>query len=207
MKIGVIGAGWLGGTVAELWADAGHEVMFSSRHPERYADVGRRLGSNASAGTTRQAAEHGDVILIAVPYRALADIGHELRTQLAGKIVIDACNPNNGDPRAVVEEAERNGVAIASAERLPGTRFVRCFSSVDATQIEASGTGRRPEPLAVPLASDDDAALDLVEQLVVDAGCVPVAVGGLGHARGFQRGGPAFRVHVGEAELRRRLHL
>lgn len=207
MKIGVIGAGWLGGTVAEAWTRHGHAVMFSSRHPDKYEDIARRAGPTASAGTTRAAAEHGEVVLIAVPYRALAGIGEELADALAGKIVIDACNPYSGDPDALIREAETKGLALASAERLPGTRYVRCFSSVDATEIEASSTGRRREPLAVPLVSDDAEACDLVAGLVRDAGCAPVVVGGLANARGFQRGGPAFRLHVGEAELRRRLQL
>jgi predicted dinucleotide-binding enzyme len=208
VKIGVIGAGWLGGTVAEAWVRAGHEVMFSSRHPGKHADVARRVGPTASAGSTRQAAEHGDVMLIAVPYRALAAVGEDLADVLVGKIVIDACNPYPGaDPAELIREGEAEGVALASAGRLPGTRYVRCFSSVDATEIEASSEGRRREPLAVPLVSDDLQARELVADLVRDAGCVPVIVGGLADGRGFQRGGPAFRLHVGEVELRRRLGL
>lgn len=186
MKIGIIGAGWLGGTVAERWVQRGHEVMFSSRHPEKYFNVARRIGPTASAGTTRQAATFGDAILIAVPFNALAQVGGELGDVLAGKLVIDATNP---PPR---DDAYGIGAALASAERLPGTRLVRGFSSVDATEIEASGLGRRPRVLAVPLASNDRAAMEVAAQLMRDAGCAPVIVGALADAEGFQRGGPAF---------------
>src|SRR5438067_8827287 len=62
MRIGVIGAGSLGGTVGRLWVETGHEVMFSSRHPEELASIVRELGPRASAGTPRQAAEFGTVL-------------------------------------------------------------------------------------------------------------------------------------------------
>lgn len=206
MKIGVIGAGWLGGTVAKLWVKAGHEVMFSSRHPERFDSLIGELGRNASAGTVAQAAAYGDIVLIAVPYRALAGIAKTVGGVLDGKIVIDACNPYpGGDPAELIDEAGTRSVGLMTAERFPDVRLVRGFSSVDATEIEASGTGSRREPLAIPLISDDAAALDVAQQLVRDAGCTPIVVGGLGDGRSFQRGGPAFRLHVGEAELKRRL--
>src|SRR5688572_5779593 len=71
MRIGVIGAGSLGGTVGSLLVKAGHEVKFSSRHPEELEAMARELGSRASVGTAREAAEFGTVLLFAVPYDAL----------------------------------------------------------------------------------------------------------------------------------------
>jgi hypothetical protein len=68
LPIGIIGAGWLGGTVGRLWVEAGHKVLFSSRHPEELVSMARRLGPNASAGTMREAAEFGSILLFAVPY-------------------------------------------------------------------------------------------------------------------------------------------
>jgi len=67
MRIGIIGAGSLGGTVGRLRVQAGHEVLFSSRHPDELGSVTRQLGPRASAGTPRQAAEFGPIVLIAVP--------------------------------------------------------------------------------------------------------------------------------------------
>ncbi|HEX7761862.1 MAG TPA: NAD(P)-binding domain-containing protein [Caulobacteraceae bacterium] len=206
MKIGIIGAGWLGGTVGRVWVQAGHQVLFSSRHPEKQQRVAAALGSLASGGTVAEAAAFGEVVLISVPYRALEALGQALETPLAGKIVLDACNPYGPDPAALIRQVEADGVAQTSARLLPGVRLVRAFSAVDATAIEASAAGRG-ERLGVPLASNDPEAMQIAEQLVRDAGCDPVAAGDLVAARRFQRGGAGFRAHLGAAELRRALGL
>jgi predicted dinucleotide-binding enzyme len=201
MKIGIIGAGWLGGTVERQWVKAGHEVMFSSRHPERFASLTRELGPHASAGTVAEAAAFGPVVLIATPYAALPAIGRDHAEALHGKIVLDAANPS---PSA--RDAEREGVGLTSTRLLPGTRLVRVFSAVDASAIEASGTGGGKR-LAVPLAGDDREAVETAVQLVRDAGCEPLVVGDLASARSFQRRGPGFRANTSLPRLRHLLGL
>jgi 8-hydroxy-5-deazaflavin:NADPH oxidoreductase len=205
-RIGVIGAGSLGGTVGRLWVRAGHEVMFSSRHPEQLASMTRELGPRASAGTPRQAAEFGSILLFATPYDALPKLGRDLSDALRGKIVLDACNPGPGDNSALTQEAHANGVAQTSAKLLAGTRLVRAFSAVDAS-AGASSAGRQSAKLGVPIAGDDTEAVQVAAQLVRDADCEPVVVGNLAAAAGFQRGGPAFRVNTTAPELRRLLGL
>jgi len=204
MRIGVIGAGWLGATVGRQWIKAGHEVLFSSRHPERLKNLPRDLGSRASVGAAAMAAAFGPVVLIATPYEALAAIGRDDQNALHGKIVLDATNPWSSDPLA--RDAEKDGVGPTSARLLPGTRLVRAFSAVDATAIEASAEGRG-ERLAVPLAGDDREAIDTAVQLVRDAGCEPFVVGDLAAARSFERHGPGFRANTNLARLRRLLGL
>ncbi len=204
MRIGIIGAGRLGGTVGQLWVQAGHEVLFSSRHPEELVAMTRQLGPRASTGTPRQAAEFGSVLLFAVPYDALPQLGRDLRETLRGKVVLDACNPSSGSGSALAREAHANGVGQTSAKYLPGTRLVRAFSAVDATAVAASA-GRQSGKLGVPLAGDDAQAVQVAAQLVRDAGCEPVVVGSLAAATRFQRGGPGFRANTTAPELRRLL--
>jgi predicted dinucleotide-binding enzyme len=201
LRIGVIGAGWLGSTVGKAWVRAGHEVMFSSRHPEALASMAKALGPRASVGTPAQAAAFGEVLLFAVPYDALPVLGRDLQASLRGKVVLDACNPPaTGSPLA--QEAAANGVGQTSAKYLAGTKLVRAFSAVDASAIEVSN-GK----LGVPLASNDPQALKVAEQLVRDADCVPVVVGDLAAAIRFQRGGPGFRANTDARNLRRLLGL
>ncbi|MDC0711258.1 NADPH-dependent F420 reductase [Stigmatella sp. ncwal1] len=206
MRIGIIGAGWLGGTVGQVWVRAGHEVLFSSRHPEQLVSMTRKLSPRASVGTPRQAAEFGPVVLIAVPYGALPQIGLDLQEPLRGKIVLDACNPSSDRDDALAREAQANGVGPTSVKYLPGTRLVRAFSAVDATAIEASAD-RQSGKLAVPIAGDDTHAVQVAAQLVREAGCEPLVVGNLATATRFQRGGPGFRANTTMTELRRRLGL
>jgi len=205
-RIGIIGAGWLGGTVGRMWVEAGHEVMFSSRHPEQLAAMAKRSGPRASVGSLRQAGEFGSIILISVPYDALPQIGIDLQDALTGKIVLDACNPAMSNNGALAREAMELGVARCSAKYLPGTRLVRAFSAVDATDVEASAR-RGSNKLGVPIASDDTEAIKVVAQLALDAGCEPVIVGDLASATRFQRHGPGFRANTTALELRRLLGL
>lgn len=202
MRIGIIGAGWLGGTVGRQWVKAGHEVLFSSRRPERFERLAGELGARAVAGAVAKAAAFGPVVLIATPYEALAAIGRDHESALRGKIVLDATNPASSGPFA--KDAEKDGVGPTSARLLSGARLVRAFSAVDATAIEASGAGRG-ERLAVPLAGDDREALETAVQLVYDAGCEPLVVGDLAAARSFQRHGPGFRANTNLRKLRRLL--
>ena len=206
LRIGVIGAGSLGGTVGSVWVKAGHEVLFSTRHPEELASMIRELGPHARAGTAQQAAQFGSVVLFAVPYPALAALGRELQEDLRGKIVLDACNASASAPDALSREARANGAGVTSAKYLPGTRLVRAFSAVDATDV-ASSFERRSEKLGVPLASDDAEALKLAAQLVRDAGCDPVIVGNLAQGKSFERDGPGFRANTNAPHLRKLLGL
>ncbi len=205
MRLGVIGAGWLGGTVGRLWVRAGHEVMFSSRNLERVRADLAGLGERARVGTPAETAAFATVLLFAVPYDALPDLGRELASSLRGKIVLDACNPRPGSA-GLSGEAEAIGVGAVSSRLLAGTRLVRAFSAVDATAIEASAA-RAQGRLGVPIASDDREALEVASRLVRDAGSEPVVTGDLATARSFQRGQPGFRANTDAAELRRRLGL
>jgi 8-hydroxy-5-deazaflavin:NADPH oxidoreductase len=180
---------------------AGHEVLFSSRHPDELGPMTRQLGPRASAGTPRQAAEFGSVVLIAVPYGALPQLARDLQEVLARKIVLDASNPAPGSDDALAREAMTKGVAQTSAKYLSGTRLVRAFSAVDASAVAASA-GRQSDKLAVPVAGDDAEAVQVAAQLVRDAGCEPLVVGNLAAASSFQRGGPGFRANTTAPELR-----
>ncbi|MEX3021672.1 NADPH-dependent F420 reductase [Kluyvera sp. STS39-E] len=206
VRIGVIGAGWLGGTVAKLWVAAGHEVMFSSRHPEELKSTVAELGSKASVGTPLQAAEFGSVLLFAVPYDALPALGKDLGNAIKGKVVLDATNPTADSDNALTQEAKRNGVGATSLKYLPGTRLVRAFNSVDAGRIAASAN-RTADKLGVGIASDDEQALATAAQLVRDAGSEPVITGDLKSSQGFEDGGPGFRANTDAAHLRKLLGL
>ncbi|MDO8534486.1 MAG: NAD(P)-binding domain-containing protein [Xanthobacteraceae bacterium] len=204
MKIGVVGSGRLGGTVGGLWVKAGHQVMFSSRHPEELVRLVEGLGPKARAGTVEQAVAFGEVILIAVPYSALPQVGRDNAKGLAGKVVLDACNPVAARDGEIVKEADANGVGPTSAKYLPGTRLVRAFNSFGSGTF-ASESRRAGEPIGVPIAGDDPEAMKVAAKLVRDAGFEPVAVP-LARAKEFSpSNGPLFRQALPVKELRQRL--
>lgn len=190
MKIGIVGSGRLGGTVGSLWVKAGHEVMFSSRHPENLKEMAAKLGPRAHVGTVAQAIAFSNVILLAVPYSALPDIGREHGAALAGRFVVDASNPVVRRDGAVAEEAYANGIGATSLKYLPGTRYVRAFNPVGTAALEREG--HRPgTPMGMPVAGDDAQAVAVAMQLVRDVGFEPVVVA-LARANAFAPGTQLF---------------
>ncbi len=206
LKIGIIGAGKIGGTLASLWVQAGHEVMIASRHPDELKPLAQSLGSKAQVGTPRDAALFGDVVLISIPYGALPQVGRDLAHELAGKIVLDTGNPYPERDGDMALEARRKGTGVASAEFLPGVRLVRAFNAINYKSLQ-SEAHRAGEPIAIPLAADDSQALAVAKQLVKDAGFEPVVVGPLSSAQLFDVGSPVYVQLLTARELRERLKL
>jgi predicted dinucleotide-binding enzyme len=206
LRIGIIGSGHIGGTVGSLWIRADHPVMFSSRHPDELKDLVAGLGPLASSGTVAQAIAFGDVIFVAVPYRALPQIGQDYKDALKGKIVLDACNATAARDGAITDEVEHDGIGITSQKYLPGTRLVRAFTTL--SYLILAREANRPDPrLAIPTAGDDPEAMQVAVGLVRDAGFDPVVVGKLVDARRFQRGAPGYAQNVTAVELKQKLSL
>ena len=206
LKIGIIGTGKIGGALAEHWARAGHQLLISSRHPERLQPLAERLGPRVRAGAPGEAAAFGDVVLISVPYGALPQVGRDHAAALKGKVVLETGNPFPGRDGAMAEAARAKGTGVASAEFLPGVRLVRAFTSVPASAV-LDAAHRAGERVGVPLAADDAAARQVAERLVRDAGFEPVVVGGLARAREFDVGTAVFGRALTARELRQALGL
>ena len=206
LKIGVIGAGRIGGTLAELWVKAGHEVLVSSRHPDELKGLVTSLGPKARAGAPREAALFGDVVLISVPYAALPQDGKDLQNELKGKVVLDTGNPYPERDGEMAEEARRKGTGVASAEFLPGVRLVRAFNAISFRNLR-SEAHRSGELVGIPIAADDQKALDVAARLVRDAGFEPVIVGPLSKAKLFDVGSPVYTQLLTAKELKARLGL
>ncbi|HUN69358.1 MAG TPA: NAD(P)-binding domain-containing protein, partial [Burkholderiales bacterium] len=130
LKIGVIGSGRIGSTLGEIWLKAGHEVMFSSLDLEHDKALAARLGGKARAGTSKEAAAFGEVLLVAVPYAALPQVGRDLGDLLKNKVVVDASNPIPARDGEMATQAREKGAGLASAEFLPGARIVRAFNAI-----------------------------------------------------------------------------
>lgn len=176
-KIGIIGAGKVGTALGSVWVKAGHEVMFSSRTISDDRALAATLGAGAHAGTPREAAAFGDVVMVSVPYHALPQVGKDLADLLAGKVVIDTCNPFVGRDGDIAAWAREKGAGLASAELLPGVRLVRAFNAIGYVRM---GTAHeQPGQIGMPIAGDDDAAIAIASHLIRDIGYEPVPIGGL----------------------------
>ena len=204
MKIGIIGSGNIGSTVGTLWVKAGHQVLFSSRHPEELKPLVDGLGPLARAGTVKEALTFGDVVFIGVPYGAYPQIGKDYAKEFVGKIVLDAGNAVLARDGEIAKPARENGVALTSAKLLAGARIVRAFNILSFRKV-ASNANRPDGRIAMPIASDDQEALKLALGLVRDAGFDPVIVGSLQRSKLFEQGGPLYGAEISAQEMRERL--
>lgn len=188
MKIGIVGSGNVGSNIGASWVRAGHEVMFSSRDIEHDKALAARLGGGARAGTPREAATFGEVVMISVPYHALPAVGKDLADAYKGKVVIDPNNPflhRDGD---VAKWAREKGAGLASTELMPGAWIVRAFNAIGAARM---GTAwQEPGKVGMPIASDDAGAVEIASRLIRDVGYEPVLIGGLEMGKYLMPGEP-----------------
>jgi len=202
LRVGTIGSGRIGGALGEIWLKAGHEVMFSSRHLDDDRALAERLGGKARAGTPQEAAAFGEIVLMAVPYGALPQVGRDLAAQLKGKPVIDACNPFVHRDGEIATWARKKGAGLASAELLPGALLVRAFNAISYARLPDIASRSEGERPGMPMAGNDAKAIALASRLVRDAGFEPVLVGDLAFGRHLIPGTPLAGEHSSE-EIRK----
>lgn len=203
LDIGIIGAGAMGGPLGRLWAEAGHRILYSSRHPEELMEVVRGAAPRASAGYPDAAAYFGDVVVLAVPPSAIPQIGQDYGHLMEGKVVIDLTNPRVDRDGEITNEWLEMGTGLAMAQYLPDARLVKAFNTLSSGMLREA---HRPgELIGVPIAGDDEEAVAIVAALVRDAGFDPVIVGPLARAKEFDRGTPTWVSGMTATEIREAL--
>ena len=204
MRIGIVGAGMIGSTVAKLWVDAGHEVRLASRHPNELKPLIERLGTRASTGTPEEAAQFGDVVMLTVPLTAIPELAQDLAPLLGGKVVLDTGNAYAQRDRDIARDATLNpqGSAGWAAAQFPKARWVKAFNTVYYKTL-AKEANRQGDRVGIPLAGDDRNALEIAAQLVRDAGFEPVIVGGLARGKEFEPGAKVYNTGMSGQDLRK----
>jgi 8-hydroxy-5-deazaflavin:NADPH oxidoreductase len=207
MNIGVIGSGMIGSTVGRLLVEAGHEVRFASRHPEKLDSLVKQLGPRASSGTAADAARFGDVVVLSVPLASIPDLAREVGPLVNGKVVLDTGNAYENRDGAIAREASAHPLGSAgwAASKFPGARWVKAFNSVYYKTLEKEAH-HKGDGVGIPLASDDPEAMEVAAQLVRDAGFDPVPVGKLARGKEFEPGTKPYNTGASGAELRKILH-
>ncbi|KOV93289.1 NADPH-dependent F420 reductase [Streptomyces sp. NRRL B-3648] len=180
MRIGVLGTGNMADALATHWVRAGHDVVVGGRDVHKAERLATRLGGSAKPGSLRAAAEFGQVVLAALPFGAGASVARGLRTALDGKVLIDCSNPVGPGFLLLTQGGPSAAQQLAAAA--PGTHVVKAFNLCHEDVWRMTPPVFDGRSLAVPVCGDDETALALVHQLVRQAGCEPVAGGGLERA-------------------------
>ena len=174
MRIGVIGAGNIGGNCARQAVKAGHQVMLSfARDPGKLQALASELGDAASAGGAREAVEFGELVILSVPWGVIPE-ALEQAGDLGGKLIIDTTNQFGPGPKP----APAQTAAAFNAQRMPGARYTKSFNTLT-SGFQAETAGRRGDQRVVQWICGNDAeAKILVAGLVEEMGYVPVDLGG-----------------------------
>jgi 8-hydroxy-5-deazaflavin:NADPH oxidoreductase len=174
VKIGIVGAGRIGGNCARQALKGGHEVMLSfSRDPASLEQQAQELGEQASTGIPREAVEFASVVVLSVPWGVIG-AALDVMGDLGGKIVIDTTNQFGPGPKPGPQQT----AASFNAERMPGARYVKSFNTLTSA-FQAETASRIGEDRVVQWVCGDDAeAKATASRLIEQMGYVPVDLGG-----------------------------
>lgn len=203
MKIGIIGAGQIGGTLTRRFSELGHEVFVAnSRGPETLADLAAETG--ATTVTAVEAARSGDVVVVTIPQASVRDLPDDLFAGASSDVVvIDTGNyyPRERDGR--IEEIEAGMAESRWVEKQLGRPVIKTFNTIYASHLLKRGTppgtpGRR----ALPVAGDNPEAKAVVLRLVNELGFDGIDVGGLDESWRQQPGTPVYGAEADADETR-----
>jgi len=194
MRIGVIGSGKIGGTLTKLLARSGHEIaLANSRGPESLAPLVAEAGDRVHAASVEEAVAFGELIIVATPVAAYADLPAE---GFEGKVVVDAGNyyPARDGQIEALDSGRLTSTGLL-AERLPGSRPVKAFNTMNYRPLGTEGRPGAPreERLALFVAGDDEDAKRVVADLIEELGFAAVDTGSI--AEGGRRQEPGGVVY------------
>ena len=179
--VAIIGTGNIGGRLAANFAAGGQDFLLACRDQEAARKIAADLDGHAEVVSVDEAVERADVLVVALWLDAFEQVIAQYGGRLAGKVIVDPSNPvgpdSDGTYRKVIGEQESSGQLLAGLLP-PGARLVKAFGTLSAPTLSAAAR-REPERAVQFYAADDDAAGDLVAELIRAGGYEPVRVGGL----------------------------
>ncbi len=178
MKIGILGTGNLGRSLAKPWAEKGHEIVFGSRDPEKALEMAESMGKNVCSGTYAEAAQWAEVVVLAVPYTAALDV-LQAAGDLTGKILVDCTNPIYPDLAGL--QIGLNTSAAEEIAKWTRAKVVKAFNTMGVGNISNLQFGS--ETASTFICADDDEAKKVVRALGEDIGFDVVDTGPLSNAR------------------------
>ena len=192
MRIGIVGSGNIGANAARLFVRAGHEVVLSnSRGGEGLQNLVTELGGNTKATTIEEAADFGDVVLVAIPFGKFKTLPAD---GFKGKVVIDAGNyyPGRDGKFAELDSDETTSSELLSSH-LKEARLVKGFNTIYFKHLATQGNTSLPleERRAIFIAGDDSGAKEIAANLIEEIGFAAVDTGFLHEGGRSQQPGTA----------------
>lgn len=206
MRIGIIGSGSIGGTLARGLAKLGHQVCIAnSRGPESLAGLAGEIGARAVSVT--EAAKSGEVVILSIPTKAVTLLPEGLFTGVPTDIVVvDTCNyhPELRDGR--IEGIERGLLESQWVARQIDHPVLKAFNNIFAKSLQEKGLSKgTPGRIALPVAGDQVQGKATLLRLIDDLGFDPVDGGDLDNSWRQQTGTPAYCKDLGSLALQQAL--
>jgi predicted dinucleotide-binding enzyme len=200
MRIGIIGAGNIGGTLTRRLTELGHDVaVANSRGPASLMLLTRETG--ARAGSVEEVVRSADLVVLAVPLKAVSELPADT---FSGHVLVDACNFYPGRDGAIAElEKPHSASSEWVAHQFRDVHVVKAFNTIEFTHLSAHATPpgsvtRR----ALPVAGDNTAAKQQVMALVDELGFDAVDAGSLAESWRQQPGTPVYNRDLDAAQVR-----
>lgn len=205
MKIGIIGAGHIGGTLTRRFEELGHDVFVAnSRGPDTLADMAAETG--ATAVTVNDAVRDKDIVVVTIPEKSIPDLPDDLFDGArSDTIVVDTGNyyPRRDGRIDAIEDGTPESKWVS--EQL-GRPVVKAFNNIRAGDLLGDGRpAGDPNRIALPVAGDDTDAKSVVMRLVDELGFDPVDAGTLDESWRQQPGMPVYATNLNVAGVRRAL--
>jgi 8-hydroxy-5-deazaflavin:NADPH oxidoreductase len=177
MKIGIVGAGNVATKLAVLLAHAGHDVALGAREVSKV-----KTNTSYRVSHINKAISNVDIVILAIPYSACADVLPLLTSELIGKIVVDATNPLKPDWSPLFL-GEQNSAGEEIARLLPKSLVVKAFNTVFADIMQVDRVKRNSMSATAFICGDSAEAVNKVADLARDIGFAPMVTGPLQNSR------------------------
>lgn len=205
MRIGIIGAGQIGGTLTRRLTALGHEVsVANSRGPETLAELAAESG--ARAVSAREAVQGQELVVVTIPERGIPELPRDLFVGAPAEMVVVDTGNYYPQRDGRIEEIESGTPESRWVERQLDRPVVKAFNNILAQHLMELGrpAGAR-DRIALPVAGDDEAAKVIVMRLVDELGFDPVDAGGLDESWRQQPGTPVYAADLDAEGARRAL--
>ncbi|MBZ4333308.1 NAD(P)-binding domain-containing protein [Corallococcus sp. AS-1-12] len=205
MKIGIIGAGLIGGTLARRWTQLGHEVSIAnSRGPDTLRDLAKETG--AKAVTVEEAAKAGEVVVVTIPQKAVPDLPKGLFANVPKDVVVIDTGNYYPVRDGSIPELEKGTVESEWVSKLIGRPVIKAFNNIYFSSLAEKGKPQgTPGRVALPIAGDPPEHRAKVLKLVEELGFDAIDAGSLADSWRQQPGTPVYTHDLDAAGVKKAL--
>ncbi|MGK7393625.1 MAG: NADPH-dependent F420 reductase [Candidatus Cyclobacteriaceae bacterium M3_2C_046] len=203
-KVSIIGSGNIGGNLGLHLTKAGYEVLFSSRHPHKLNELSQQAGPLARTGSIIEAAQFSDMVVFAVPFKALPELADQIGDQLKGKTIVDTSNPypkRDGEIATKLKKDKSRRETQLTVDLFPQSSVVKVLNTIYYLHLRDFAFLPQGQRYALPMAGTDASAKVRVTKILHDIGFEVVDIGGIKDSRIMEVDQPLYNNPLTKKEI------